>query len=102
MDNLLKLFAAHSSAPATIQRRFIHSYTDNLSVVELIKAPDNPIPMSSHAHEEYEFIVPHTPMPFLMNEGAVYFGEVGYVFPFKAAALTARSMRFRMFHTVIS
>ena len=35
----------------------------------------------SHAHDQYEFIIPHTPIPFLLNDDAVYFGAVGYVFP---------------------
>lgn len=81
VENLMKLFAAHSPAPETMQLRFTHAFTEQLSVVELIKSPDNIVPAFVHAHEEYEFIVPHTPIPFLLNEGAVYFGEIDWVFP---------------------
>ena len=81
MDDTLKLFSAHTPKTGTMQLRFTHAYTENLSIVELVKSPDNPVPEFSHAHDEYEFIVPHTPIPFLVNDGAVYFGEVGWVFP---------------------
>ena len=81
MPDLMKMFAAHSPVPERVPLRFEHCYTENMSIVTLIKAPDNPMPAFEHSHEDYEFIVPHTPIPFLTNEDAVYFGEVGWVFP---------------------
>lgn len=81
MDDMIKLFAAHSPAPQTIKFRFSHAYTQHLSIVELYKSPDNIMPEFTHTHDEYEFIIPHTPIPFLIKDGAVYFGEVGWIFP---------------------
>lgn len=84
MESLYKLFGAHSPRPDTIQMRFEHSFTGNISIATLIKAPDNVMPAFEHTHDEYEFILPLTSIPFLTREEAVYFGEVGWVYPVPA------------------
>ena len=75
------MFAAHSPTPATVKLRFEHCFSPNISIAVLTKAKDNVMPAFEHSHEEYEFLLPITPIPFLQNEKAVYFGEVGWVFP---------------------
>ena len=80
-EDMMRLFSAHTPAPETVRDRFELFFTDQLSVSSMIKKPENVIPPFRHAHDEYEFIIPHTPVPYLLNEGAVYFGAMGYVFP---------------------
>ena len=80
MDPMIKLFSAHTPAPQTMGSRFFHAYTEHLSIVEMIKSPDNPMLEFTHTHDEYEFFIPHTPMPFLVSEGVMFFAEVGWVY----------------------
>ncbi len=81
MEKMMILFAAHSPAPEQFKIRCEHAYTENMSMATLIKAPDNVMPAFNHSHNSYEFIIPHTPIPFLIREDAIYFGEVGWVYP---------------------
>ena len=81
MKDLHRMFAAHSPAPGTVNLRFEHCFSENISIATLIKASDNIMPAFEHSHDDYEFVLPLTPIPYLTNEGAVYFGEVGRVFP---------------------
>lgn len=55
--------------------------SDNLNIYSYLKSPDNILCAFEHSHEDYEFLMPLTPIPYLMNNGAVYFGEVGWVYP---------------------
>ena len=80
-EDLRKLFAAHSASPEALRGRFEMFYTDKLSICHMLQRPENEMPAFRHAHKEYEFLLPRTPIPFLLNDDAVYFGEVGYVFP---------------------
>lgn len=41
----------------------------------------------NHSHDSYEFIIPHSPMPFLHRDNAVYFGEPGKIYPVKSGEL---------------
>ena len=81
IKDMHKMFAAHSPTPDTVKMRFEHCFSDNISIATLIKAPDNTMRSFEHSHDEYEFLLPLTPIPYLINEKAVYFGEVGWVFP---------------------
>ena len=81
IQDMYSLFAAHSPKPSTVHLRFEHYFSQDISIATLVKAPDNVLPAFSHAHEEYEFCIPLTPIPYLLNENAVYFGEIGWVFP---------------------
>ncbi len=81
MENMQKLFAAHSPASNFMEIRCTLCYGEHLSIATLLKSKDHIVPPFTHSHEEYEFLAPHTPIPFLVNEGAIYFGEVGWVFP---------------------
>lgn len=37
-----------------------------------------------HSHNEYEFFIPYTPIPFLVNGDCIFFGERGYIYPAKS------------------
>jgi AraC-like DNA-binding protein len=75
------LLRAHSPNARIVRKRFRLYTADRLSVATLIRSEEIVLPPLSHSHEEYEFIIPHTPIPYLTNEDAVYFGEVGCVYP---------------------
>jgi len=81
MHDMHSLFTAHSPTPSTVHLRFEHFFAPDISIATLVKAPDNVLPAFSHSHAEYEFCIPLTPIPYLLNENAVYFGEIGWVFP---------------------
>lgn len=81
MKHLDKLFSAHHPSKDFLANNCKHFYCDVLSIAETIPSPDRVILPYSHAHEEYEFTFPLTPIPVLINEGAVFFGEVGYAYP---------------------
>ena len=81
MQQMMSLFAAHSPTPETMKDRFQLCFCAHMSLCTMIKRPDNAIPPFAHTHDEYEFIIPYTPIPFLLNDGAVYFGDVDFVFP---------------------
>lgn len=55
--------------------------SDSLTIYSYIKSPDNVLAATEHLHEDYEFLMPLTPIPYLTNDGAVYFGEVGWIYP---------------------
>lgn len=55
--------------------------SDSLTIYTYIKSPDNILTATEHAHDDYEFLMPLTPIPYLTNDDAVYFGEVGWVYP---------------------
>jgi AraC-like DNA-binding protein len=81
MEGRADLLKAHSLTAEFLNDRFLLYATDTFSVATLIRSPDFVLPPLSHSHEEYEFIIPLTPIPYLTNEDAVYFGEVGCVYP---------------------
>lgn len=81
VECLKRYISAHSPMIEKSQERIEHYFFDNISIVELIKNPDSSIPAFCHSHIDYEFIIPETPIPFLYYNGAVYYGEVGYVYP---------------------
>lgn len=81
MKHLEKLFAAHHPSKDFLVNNCKHFYCDVLSIAETIQSPDRVTLPYSHAHEEYEFNLPITPVPVLVNEGAVFFGEVGFAYP---------------------
>lgn len=50
-------------------------------IASFVAAEDVYMRSCEHSHEAYEFIIPHSPIPYLTNDEAVYFGEVGYIYP---------------------
>ncbi len=80
-QKLMVLFKSHSPEPDKFILKIEHAYTENISIATMIKSPDNVMPAFKHSHDSYEFIVPHTPIPFLIRDDATYFGEIGWIYP---------------------
>lgn len=72
---------AHSPMTERKISRVEHYFFENISIVDMIKDPENSVPAFFHSHTDFEFIIPETPMPFLYYDDAVYYGEAGYVYP---------------------
>lgn len=81
MEDIRALLAAHSPDPQSMRTRCTLCYGEHISIATLIKSAGNILPAFVHSHDEYEFLLPHTPIPFLVHEETIYFGEVGWVFP---------------------
>lgn len=94
MQKMLSLFAAHTHAPENFKLRCEHAYTENMSIATLIKSPNITMPAFNHVHSSYEFIIPHTPIPFLIREDSIYFGEIGWIYP--VAPLSIHGMKYAM------
>ena len=95
MYNLNALFAAHTPQPDYLTSLCDHFYCSFLSVAELIPSPDHVVSTFSHAHEAYEFLIPLTRIPLIVQSKAVYFGEVGYVYPVHSGRERATKMESR-------
>lgn len=94
MQKMMSLFAAHTPTPEKFKLRSEHSYTENMSIATLVKSPDNIMPAFNHTHNSYEFIIPHTPIPFLIRDDATYFGEIGWIYP--VPPLSRHGMKYTM------
>ncbi len=90
----LKLFAAHHPDASYLSDCCNHYFNEHISIASLIPSPCITVQPFGHAHDEYEFLLPRTPLPMLVNSGAVYFGEVGYGYPVQSGRYHAT--RFRM------
>lgn len=75
------LFEAHCPQPGYLTELCRHSHCGFLSVAELRRAPDRPVAPFAHAHPAYEFLLPLTPMPIILQGDEVYFGRPGAVYP---------------------
>lgn len=94
MDNKLKnLFMAHHPETDFLEKNCHHYYCDVLSIASIIPSPEYGINPYSHRHDEYEFLIPYGPIPMLINEGAVYFGEAGYIYPIQSGRQHAFKFR---------
>ncbi len=85
MKKLDPLFAAHHPDKNFIPLNCNHYYSNVLSIASMIKSPEHCIPAYLHSHEEYEFNIPLTPLPILVSDDAVFFGEVGFGYPIPPA-----------------
>ena len=56
---------------------------DTMSVAVLQGTPDAPVKPYMHRHADYEFIIPHTPIPGLLQDGALRLGQPGRVYALK-------------------
>ena len=59
-------------------------YNKNIFIAKSIPSNENLTKSRLHSHEEYEFFIPHSPVPFLVNEESIFFGEIGYIYSFKS------------------
>lgn len=80
-SDLQSLFNAHTPQEGYLTKMCKHYYCNVLSIAELIKSPDNKITAFGHVHDEYEFLIPLDPTPMIVQNDAVYFGEVGFIYP---------------------
>jgi len=83
-QRMIRLVAAHHPKEDFLRKYCEHYYCDSLSVAVLKKSPTVEMVTYEHAHDEYEFLIPLTPIPVLMIDEALYFGEVGYVYPIQS------------------
>lgn len=54
----------------------------SISIATIISSDTLKTEHFSHNHAFYEFCIPIEPIPFIVINGIVYFGEIGWVFPF--------------------
>lgn len=54
---------------------------ENFCVASFEGTPTNSIPTCFHSHDEYEFIIPKTPIHYMLREEMICFGQVGCVYP---------------------
>lgn len=80
-DNLI------SNRSFTGENKYCCYKTKKLSIINFICSEKNVMKAIRHCHDEYEFIIPLTPIPFLTNEDNVYFGEVGLVYPVQSGRM---------------
>lgn len=81
----LDLIEALSFQKTLDNPRFSFSYSENLVIASFRASDDVSMRSCEHSHEAYEFLIPHTPIPYLTNEDAVYFGEVGMLYPVQSS-----------------
>lgn len=75
------LIEALSFSPSLQNPRFSFAFSDKMAIATFTASESNTMKTCEHCHDAYEFLIPHTPLPYLTNEDAVYFGEVGYIYP---------------------
>lgn len=75
------LFMAHHPDRSFLKENCLHYYNPVLSIVSTGIRPGQKTQPFHHAHAEYEFLIPYGPIPMLIHEGKIYFGENGYIYP---------------------
>ena len=83
------LLLAHHPQIFSIMETCRHYGNENLSILSFSDSPDSVSPSFAHSHEEYEFLIPYGPLPMIMYEGNIYFGEVGFIYPVQSGKLHA-------------
>lgn len=58
--------------------------TENMLIAVIPQDIGFSLSAGDHSHDSYEFIIPHSPMPFLHRDNAVYFGEPGKIYSVKS------------------
>lgn len=64
-------------------RKVAYTQSKRMYIKTVINAKNYSIESVIHKHRDYEFIIPLSPIPCLVQNGEVCFGEVGYVYPMK-------------------
>lgn len=64
--------------------RFSFCGYEHILISHFRSSDDCGMRVCEHSHSAYEFIIPHKPIPYLTSEDAVYFGDVGYIYPVKS------------------
>ena len=60
---------------------FEYFWADSLCIGRFESSPENKLPVCVHSHEEYEFIIPYSPVNYMLREEQICFGQVGQVYP---------------------
>ena len=76
-----KLLNAISYFPSSSSMSFEFYSSRNVCVGSFCGTEEPPLPACIHSHGEYEFIIPKTPVHYLMRDDNIYFGQVGRIFP---------------------
>ena len=93
-NNVLEqLLAAHHPNKSFLEKNSNHYYYERFSLAEIRADQGHVSEPFQHSHDAYEFLIPYGPIPMLMCEGSVFFGEVGYVYPVQSQKVHA--FRFR-------
>jgi len=58
----------------------LHYASDDLAIRVFNLGKGNVLSVFSHAHPEYEFLIPVTPIPYLLVNRALFFGECGKIY----------------------
>lgn len=77
----IELIEALSFEKDIANPRFAFYVARNIVIASFGEAEGGAIRACQHSHNAYEFIIPHSPLPYLTNDDAVYFGEVGFLYP---------------------
>ena len=64
-------------------RKIAYTQSKKMYIKTVINTTDSIIKSFIHKHKDYEFIIPLAPIPCLVQNGEICFGEVGYVYPIK-------------------
>lgn len=80
-QSMYSLFSAHHTDKNFLTRNCDHYYCEVLSIASFIDSPESASLPYRHKHDAYEFLIPYGPIPLIICEDTVYFGEVGYVYP---------------------
>ncbi len=64
-------------------RKIAYTQSKKMYIKTVINTTDSIIQSFIHKHKDYEFIIPLAPIPCLVQNGEICFGEVGYVYPIK-------------------
>ena len=81
------MLTEHCSSPEDKEKKYCYYNTNSFRIISLLPSENNVMNAIRHCHEDYEFILPLTPIPFLTNEDNVYFGEVGVVYPVQSGRM---------------
>lgn len=92
MADLQALFDAHYPDRSYLTELCDHYYCDFLSVAVLRCSHEKTVRPFAHRHEAYEFLLPLTPAPQIMQGDEVYFGRVGYAYPVHSGSRHAQAV----------
>lgn len=92
MADLQALFDAHYPDRRYLTELCDHYYCDFLSVAVLRRSKEKSVRPFTHCHTAYEFLLPLTPAPQIMQGDEVYFGRVGYAYPVQSGSRHAQAV----------
>ncbi len=95
MADLQALFDAHYPDRSYLSELCDHYYCDFLSVAVLRRSQEKSVRPFAHSHAAYEFLLPLTPTPQIMQGDEVYFGRVGCVYPLQSGCRHAQAVELR-------